>query len=337
MQTIDSEAYAAPGILRVDSQELDQIDLKREAWMIIVPHVASLPTGTTDDPSTSILAVIVQGDPRVRWFYTMQPIAPVLERLASENLIDIRKELAPRTTKHAMLYTFVREEFTSTITIPHAQDFLNAEKITDYCPTMDDPDNAIGRLEANEWLHFNTPKPDEGLASTSKEEGVQPSDDRYLLHLHEAERMLAEMARLKCAEYLFLKRNFFRAFFEEVYRSDAKVVPSEDGDDDDSGAANPPAQSAASPAPSGVAGARHDTPATGTPALASRSRRGRGRPGRGKPRSVRTERAHQMWLEGLYGVKVTQARILVTGWRELGFLEECKFAAWIQGGGMVAP
>lgn len=38
-------------------------------------------------------------------------------------------------------------------------------------------------------------------------------DDRYLLHLHDSERYIASLVELHCAEYLFVKRAFFRDLY----------------------------------------------------------------------------------------------------------------------------
>lgn len=48
---------------------------------------------------------------------------------------------------------------------------------------------------------------------------------------------------------------------------------------------------------------------------------------------VRTEYAHAQWLESVYDWKLTRAKRLVVGWRELGLLEEKRIRAWIRSGG----
>lgn len=48
---------------------------------------------------------------------------------------------------------------------------------------------------------------------------------------------------------------------------------------------------------------------------------------------VRTEYAHAQWLEKYYDWKLTRAKRLVVGWRELGLLEENRMRAWIRSGG----
>jgi hypothetical protein len=48
---------------------------------------------------------------------------------------------------------------------------------------------------------------------------------------------------------------------------------------------------------------------------------------------VRTEYAHAQWLEKDLEWKLTRAKRLVMGWRELGLLEEKRIRAWIRSGG----
>ncbi|CZT15580.1 uncharacterized protein RCC_01431 [Ramularia collo-cygni] len=52
-----------------------------------------------------------------------------------------------------------------------------------------------------------------------------------------------------------------------------------------------------------------------------------------KNAKVRTEYAHAQWLEKFYEWKLTRAKRLVAGWREVGFLEEDRIRAWIRSGG----
>lgn len=53
----------------------------------------------------------------------------------------------------------------------------------------------------------------------------------------------------------------------------------------------------------------------------------------GKNAKVRTEYAHAQWLEKDLEWKLTRAKRLVMGWRELGLLEEKRIRAWIRSGG----
>lgn len=105
------------------------------------------------------------------------------------------------------------------------------------------------------------------------------SDDRYLFELEPAERELASQVQLTCGEYLVIKRNFFKDWYTEVYRSDKKV---KDGE------------------------------------------------------MVRTNYAHEQWLEKEYEWTVRRSRRLVAGWKVLGLLDQSKIAPWAAQGGMLA-
>ena len=383
-------AYSAPGILRMDHQELDKIDLTREGWMIVSPDAATLdPSGWVDINneggvilSVSIIAILVKSDPRIRWFYTLFPISSLLARLdeVDDNLITPRVVLEHDRSsyKYTRMRSFVREEFTAAIRMPDSPDWVNAQKLSDFCPSILDPDRAVSRLEEESWLYWNTPKPEEFLLSdgtatgntataaaapsSSKDKNskdhhhqqdkslagltsLKPTDDRYVLHLHPAERELASLARLKCAEYLFIKRNFFHAFWTEIYRSDKlldavapvstsnpvasrRVDPAGERQESAVGRQDTPVSTTSTPAPS----SRFDSPApTQTSAAAPARGRGVGYDASRRNR-VRTERAHQVWLEQEYKMRTTAARALVIGWRVLGFLEEARFVGWVKEG-----
>jgi hypothetical protein len=63
-----------------------------------------------------------------------------------------------------------------------------------------DPDDALDRLERNQYLYYHG-------------EELDISDDRYILDLYPAERYIASAANLRCAEYLFVKRTFFKDYY----------------------------------------------------------------------------------------------------------------------------
>lgn len=66
---------------------------------------------------------------------------------------------------------------------------------------------------------------------------------------------------------------------------------------------------------------------------AGNARRGDGRPG---ARSrVRSEHAHKEWLERAHDFKSSRAKMLITAWRELGFLDEGRYLDWVRAGGML--
>ena len=225
--------------------------------------------------------------------------------------------------------------------------------MTDCCPPILDPNNAMKRLEGNEQLYFSSKNPAEA--------GRDLSDDRYIHHLHPAERQIASMADLNCAEYLFIKRQYFKAFWEEIYRSPKTHVP-ESGN----GSANI-AASTRSTAPvvprAEFTPETLETDQTTTQAPSSTTARARRnnitstqqtplrqdstqvtptptpnrRAGGAKPgwrNRVRTEHAHQLWLEREYEFRTSRAKGLVIGWREMGFLDEWRYGEWVRAGGI---
>lgn len=61
----------------------------------------------------------------------------------------------------------------------------------------------------------------------SRDDPRDLSDDRYIFKLHPAERELASQVQVSCAEYLLIKRNFFKDWYTDVFRSDKKVKDGE--------------------------------------------------------------------------------------------------------------
>ncbi|KAF2485448.1 hypothetical protein BDY17DRAFT_322289 [Neohortaea acidophila] len=222
-------------------------------------------------------------------------LAPLLHLLDHHHQLHLLTSLAPPSRHNARLYTYVRENFLRAIELPDSPDFLTAQSITDYCPSILDPNTALKRLEASEALHFGYMRPPDAWS-------LDLSDDRYLLHLHEAEREVASIAGLKCAEYLVVKRNFFRAFWTEIYRCDKKLFA--DSSEDELVAAASTASTSAAP------------------------------PSTLKPQHVRSDNAHAVWLEKAYSMRKSRAHLVVVAWKELGFLDEQRFKAWVKAGGM---
>jgi hypothetical protein len=55
----------------------------------------------------------------------------------------------------------------------------------------------------------------------------------------------------------------------------------------------------------------------------------------GRRQRVRSDRAHQQWLERTYEWRSSRAKRCVDGWKVLGLLDERKMFAWIRNGGML--
>ena len=149
-----------------------------------------------------------------RFFYCNNDVSlsPVLTMLEQTGLRGL-KAFEPGTPKHSQLSTWLQQSFLRAVVPPESQDYKQAMIETDCCPSILDPDNALNRLYMNKYLQSCTV------------DGLDLSDDRYLLMLDPAEREAASLADLKCAAYLFVKRGFFKAFYEEIYRSDKKIDP----------------------------------------------------------------------------------------------------------------
>lgn len=137
---------------------------------------------------------------------------------------------------------------------------------------------------------------------------------------------------------MHIKRDFFKAFFEEVYRSDkpvlvdnapAQPITGTAHRDSPTPASTPPPSAPTSTRPRrGLAQRpdRADTPMSDNTPSRNSARTG-GRPdsrGGAQPgwkKRIRTEHAHQVWLEREFALKPVRAKMLVTAWREC----ECSF------------
>lgn len=139
--------------------------------------------------------------------------------------------------------------------------------MTNFAPDIPDFDTAIRRIEACEALYG------------SKDAPRDLTDDRYLLSIHEAERELASQLQVSCAEYLLIKRNFFRDWYTDVFRSDKNIKAGE---------------------------------------------------------VVRTNYAHEQYMEKVYEWAVRRSRRLIAGWKTLGLLDQELIAPWAAQGGMLA-
>ena len=335
LQSFGRQELFAPGIVRMESLELHLMPKEAKkaggkgGWMLLAKDICC-----HQERPVTVIAVLVPGDQRVRWFYTILPVGPLLTRLDNGNLLSNPKEIQPGTHRHRRFTTYIREEFLHAVTIPHSPDYKNAEAITDCCPEIIDPSTALQRLEQNETLYF--------AHKNQLEAGSDISEDRYLLLLHPAEREAASVAHFKCAEYLLVKRNYFKAFFEEIYRSEKKLdraaaasrssVSIDAGPGEESAAAAPAAararmlESASSPQGSFSGG---DNPREGS---ATPVRRGGHEARRTR---VRTEHAHRVCLEEVYELRSWRAKHLVVVWKELGFLDEGRYLEWVKAGGML--
>ena len=138
-------AYSAPGILRMDYLELEKIDRARQGWVIVAPQVAPLDAGefkheagpaggqrqhAAAELRVSVLAVLVKGDQRVRWFYSLHPISSLLARLDEHGLVRDPEWLTPTSPvgkereRYGRIFAFVREAFGNAIRVEESADFV---------------------------------------------------------------------------------------------------------------------------------------------------------------------------------------------------------------------
>ncbi|KXT11176.1 hypothetical protein AC579_6856 [Pseudocercospora musae] len=219
-QSLDSRLYGYPDMLRMERQELEKLQLKAEGKLLLLEGAAFLDSnggsGRKDSGAgisssaagaqIGIMGVLMPGDAKVRWYYSAVPYQYLLLHLNSQHLLTLTKILEPGSKHHTRLYTFLQTSFTKAIHIPEAPDYLNAISITDYAPEIQAPDTALDRLLRMDSIQCG-------------KEYLDLSDDRYLLDLEAAEREIAAVLGLHCAEYLLVKRTFFKEFFIECHRS----------------------------------------------------------------------------------------------------------------------
>jgi hypothetical protein len=160
---------------------------------------------------------------------------------------------------------------------------------------------------------------------------------------------------------MLVKRVFFKAFWEEIYRSDKHAPPTSSGNTagaaadaeamdidpkedngreqdpqylatDDAGSTPAPEEINSTPTPlrrstrSRAEVVREDTPLRPT----TTSSRGNAN----RKKQVRSNNAHEVWLQDNFEMKVSKSKIVISGWRALGFLDEEWFKEWIQQAGM---
>jgi len=222
LETFSAAEYTAPGIVRMESQDLHIIQplhessgAAREGYLLLAEDVARLDTRciseTTEnrDIPVTMLGVVIPHHAVVRWYYTVAPIAPLLRRLRERELLhDNTRSIRPGSRLHSRLTTWLAAEFVYATNIPDSPRYLEAAKLIDYCPSIIHPGTALDRLLRNGTLYNAIRNP---LTETK-----DLSDDRYRHHLHKAEQEAASVAWLDCSAYLLLKGRYFKKFYEEV-------------------------------------------------------------------------------------------------------------------------
>ncbi|GAB7360380.1 hypothetical protein MBLNU230_g8337t1 [Neophaeotheca triangularis] len=205
-----------PDILRIEYQDLASVKVVDKATLVLLEDSATL-DGKANRPIT-IFALFLPHVERIRWFYSLLSPSPIITDLHGKNAISIARQLLPNTNPHhEPLYTFLTEHFTRAIAIPDSPDWLTANQVTDYAPSIRSPETALSRITSLETLYTNP--------STH----LDLSTDRYLSHLHPAEIELASTVQLKSAQYLFTKRFFFQDFGQLCIRNREALQAQVDG------------------------------------------------------------------------------------------------------------
>lgn len=208
--------FGAPGVLRIEGQDLHSLDSigHPEGSFVLLEDAAHL-DGEARKPIT-VIAVLVKGDPNVRWFYNMLPPRPMLDALVHAGCLTRMPgtALQPGTDKHRRMFVYLREAFLKAVSIPDHPDYLAAQQITDYCPDMRDPDTACARLEASEKVY---------QIDNGKSRPLDLAEDRYTSELHPAESSLAAHLGLRCSAYLLVKRKHFHQYWKEILQFRDKI------------------------------------------------------------------------------------------------------------------
>jgi hypothetical protein len=211
-------------VVRIDDIELNLIAPNTKGSIFFLENAATL-EGEPSAP-VSIFALYIPNDKRVRYLWT--PLSPtlLLTELAIHDLVgppvipsnQFKPTFSPTGAiippYHHTVYTIVAQCFEHATKYPDSPEMIKAARISDVCPSILDPATAHRRVDAADTLHSS---------HDPNANGKDLSDDRYILELHPAERELASLLYVGCAEYLFIKRTYFRAFSRETVLHAAKI------------------------------------------------------------------------------------------------------------------
>lgn len=334
-------------LIRLEDQSLDLIPPQTRGTLTLLTDAATLDA----NPSAPItlLALHIPHSPHTRYFWTLLSPSPLLTHLTTTNLLSPPRLYSPGPLRHSptdgallpprtqTLYTLLTTHFTQTTTPPHSPAFLAASQLSDACPRILHPRTAHARIEGADALHPPALDDERDL-----------HDDRYLLELEPAERALASLVGAGCAEYLLVKRRYFRAFAREVVLGaekvrraaawrvnqrlvgaetpeEAAVTEGEEGEEEVKPATRTPMSTrshAASSPPAPLSRAATFYEARSRAArLGAEMRRLR----------VRPQGAHIRAVQAMSGWDYGRARRLVLGWEMLGFLDEGRVLAVAEG------
>jgi hypothetical protein len=324
------------------------------------------------NPATpiSVLSLYIPGDKHMRYFWTLMSPVSLLTELTRRGLLGPAVEIPyydnpPARSKtghvlasrHHMLFECVAENFLKATTFPHSAEYHTASLISDVCPSITDLATARERIESDHDLHVSS--------HDTPPDGKDLSDDRYIFELHEAERALASLVHAHCAEYLLIKRQYFKAFSRDTVLHAEKVRRAVAHNRNQSSASRPAAQhqnlresrpstpvNTAStndgeedePSPADTPNstpwaattrsrARSSSVAVALPTFDQSTRVSAAQIGaRNRALQVRTKNAHAKAVEAQTGWSFVRSKKLVRGWQLLGFLDEERVLAVLDGG-----
>jgi hypothetical protein len=211
-------------VVRIDDIELNLIAPHTKGNIFFLEGAATL-EGNANAP-VSIFALHVPTNKHVRYLWTPLSPSPLLTDLAIRELIgppmihadQFKPTFSPTGVTlppyHHTLYTVIAQCFENATKYPDSPEMVKATRISDVCPSILDPDTAYQRVDAIDDLHSS---------KDPNANGKDLSDDRYIHELHPAERQLASLLYVGCAEYLLIKRTYFKAFSRETVLHAAKV------------------------------------------------------------------------------------------------------------------
>lgn len=378
---------------RLDDQEFNLIGPLTKCTMTLLEGAASLKESAVSIP-ISILALHASTNTHFHFFWTPFSPSVLLTDLAIYGLIEpealteephryspTETQLPPR---HHTLYTMLKENFRLATTYPDSDSFRTASQMSDTCPRIRNPTDAHRRIEAEDAMHST---------NNAAGDGKDLVDDRYIFELAPAERALASLVYMCCAEYLLLKRKYFKSFSRDCVLLSQKIrrttaagranrtrfssvatteeyddVTSEndvtnqsnydpnDNDDEDVQTVDSPLPNRNdTPATTPIAHTTrsHDQTTTSTPESINPKRRfkpdfshnnRRNAPltrtlsaatarngSRARAERVRTFTAHVKAIEAVTGWSTARSRRLTVGWEMLGFLDEARVLAVVEG------
>jgi hypothetical protein len=211
-------------VLRIDDVELNLIAPNTKGNIFFLEGAATFEGN--ECTQVSIFALQSPKDKHVRYPWT--PLSPslLLTDLAIHDLIgppivsqnQFKPTFSPTGATlppyHHTVYTIIVQCFEGATKYPDSPEMIKATLISDVCPSILDPATAHQRINATDELY---------ASNDPNFNGKELSDDRYIHDLHPAERELASLLEVGCAEYLFIKRTYFKAFSRETVLHAAKV------------------------------------------------------------------------------------------------------------------